>query len=78
MWKFHAIYESRPRSVIATMGGHLYMIRDIVLTTIQPKQFRKIISHTTIFGFFTICSKGEQKDTTTTAASVQAPFIKHK
>ena len=23
MWKHHAIYESRPRSVIVTLGGHL-------------------------------------------------------
>jgi hypothetical protein len=26
MWKHHAIYESQPRSVIITLGGHLYRI----------------------------------------------------
>jgi hypothetical protein len=37
-----------------------------------------VISHTTKFSLFTICSKGEQKDTATTAASVQAPSIQQK
>jgi hypothetical protein len=46
MWKHHAIYESRPRSVIVTLGGHLYRIPEVVLTTVPPKQCRKVISHT--------------------------------
>jgi hypothetical protein len=78
MWKHHAIYESRPCSVIVTLGGHLYRILEVVLTTIPPKQCFKVISHTTTFNFFTICSKGEQKDTATTAASAQAPSIQQK
>jgi hypothetical protein len=78
MWKHHAIYESRPRSVIVTLGGHLYRIPEVVPTTVPPKQCRKVVSHTTKFSFFTICSKGEQKDTATTAASVQAPSIQQK
>jgi hypothetical protein len=32
MWKRHAIYESRPRSVIITLGGHLYRIPEVVPT----------------------------------------------
>jgi hypothetical protein len=71
MWKRHAIYESRPRSVIVTLGGHLYRIPEVVLTTVPPKQCRKVISHTAKFSLFTICSKGEQKDTATTAALAQ-------
>jgi hypothetical protein len=78
MWKCHAIYESRPRSVIVTLGGHLYRIPEVVPTTVPPKQCRKVVSHTTKFIFFTICSKGEQKNTATTAASVQAPSIQQK
>jgi hypothetical protein len=78
MWKRHAIYESRPHSVIVTLGGHLYRIPEVVPTTVPPKQCRKVVSHTTKFSFFTICSKGEQKDTATTAASVQAPSIQQK
>jgi hypothetical protein len=78
MWKRHAIYESRPRSVIITLGGHLYRIPEVVPTTTPPKQCRKVVSHTTKFIFSTICSKGEQKDTTATTASAQAPSIQQK
>jgi hypothetical protein len=78
MWKRHAIYESRPRSVIVTLGGHLYRIPEVVPTIVPPKQCRKVVSHTTKFNFFTICSKGEQKDTATTTTSVQAPSIQQK
>jgi hypothetical protein len=75
MWKRHVVYESRPRSVIVTLGGHLYRIPEVVPTIVPPKQCRKVVSHTTKFIFFTICSKGEQKDTATTTALVQAPFL---
>jgi hypothetical protein len=78
MWKRHAIYESRPRSVIVTLGGHLYRIPEVVPTTVPPKKCRKVVSHTAKFSFFTICSKGEQKDTATTTASPQAPSIPQK
>ena len=78
MWKRHAIYEYQPRSVIITMGGHFYRILEVISTTIPPKQCRKVVSHTTKFIFFTICSKGEQKDTATTAALDQAPSIQNK
>ena len=38
MWKCHAIYESQPRSVIVTLGGHLYRILEVVSTTVPPKK----------------------------------------
>jgi hypothetical protein len=78
MWKRHVVYESRPRSVIVSLGGHLYRIPEVVPTTVPPKQCRKVVSHTTKFIFFTICSKGEQKDTATTTTSAQAPSIQQK
>jgi hypothetical protein len=78
MWKRHAIYESRPRSVIVTLGGHLYRIPEVVPTIAPPKQCCKVVSHTAKFIFFTICSKGEQKDTATATASPQAPSIQQK
>ena len=78
MWKHHAIYESRPRSVIITLGGHLYKIPEVVPTTAPPKQCRKVVSHTTKFIFFTICSKGEQNKIATITAPVQAPFVQQK
>ena len=78
MWKHHAIYESRPRSVIITLGGHLYRIPEVVPTTAPTKECYKVVSHTTKFIFSTIYSKGEEKDTATTTASTQAPSIHQK
>jgi hypothetical protein len=78
MWKCHAIYESRTHNVIFTLGGHLYRIPEVVSPTVPPKQCRKVVSHTTKFKFFTICSNGEQKDTATTTPSTQAPSIQNK
>jgi hypothetical protein len=78
MWKHNVIYESRPRNVIVTPGGHLYRISEVVPTIISPKQRRKVVSHTTKFNVFTFCSKIEQNDTATTVASIQAPSIQQK
>jgi hypothetical protein len=78
MWKRHVIYESRPRSVIFTLRGHLYRIPEVILTTILPKQCHKVVSHTKKFKFFTICSRDEQKDTATTTALAQEYSIQHK
>jgi hypothetical protein len=70
MWKSHAIYESQPCSVIFTLGGHLYRIPEVVLTTVPPKKCCKVVSHTAKFIFFTIRA--------TTTASPQAPSILQK
>jgi hypothetical protein len=78
MWRRHVVYESRPHSVIVTLGGHLYRIPEVVPTTAPPKQCRKVVSHTTKFIFSTICSKGEQKDTAATTSSTKAPSIQQK
>jgi hypothetical protein len=77
-WKCHVVYKSRPRSVIVSLGGHLYRIPDVVPTIAPPKKCHKVVSHTAKFSFFTICSKGEQKDIIATTTSLQAPFIKQK
>ena len=78
MWKHHVVYDSQPRSVIVTLGGHLYRIPEVVLTTVPPKSVARLLSHTAKFSFFTICSKGEKKDTAPTTASAQAPSIQQK
>jgi hypothetical protein len=78
MWRRHVVYESRPRSVVDTLGVHLYRIPEVVLTIVPPKMCCKVVSHTTKFSFFTIYSKGEQKDTATTTALPQAPSIQQK
>jgi hypothetical protein len=71
MWRHHAIYESRPRNVIVTLGGQLYQIPEVVPTIVPPKKFHKVISHTENFSLFKIRSKGEKKDTATITASTQ-------
>jgi hypothetical protein len=78
MRKRHAIYESRPHSVIVILGCHLYRILEVIPTIVPPKKCCKVVSHTTKFSFFTTCSKGEQKDIATTTASAQAPSIQQK
>jgi hypothetical protein len=78
MWRRHVVYESRPRSVIVTLGGHLYIIPEVVPTIVPPKKCRKVVSHTVKFNFFTICSKGEQRDTAATTTLPQAPSIQQK
>jgi hypothetical protein len=69
MWKNHVVYESRPRSVIITLGGHLYRMPKVVLTTSPPKKHCKVISHMEKFILFTICSKDAQNTTRTIASS---------
>jgi hypothetical protein len=48
MWKHHVVYESWPHSVIVTLGGQLYRIPEVVMTTsislISTKQCHKVIS----------------------------------
>jgi hypothetical protein len=78
MWRHRVVYESRPRSVIVTLGGHLYKMPEVVPTIVPPKKCRKVVSHTAKFSFFTICSKGEQRDTATTSALPPAPSIQQK
>jgi hypothetical protein len=78
MWICHDVYESRPHSVIVSLGDNLYRIPEVVPTIVPPKKCRKVVSHTAKFSFFTIYSKGEQKDIATTIASPQAPSIQQK
>lgn len=48
MWKSHVVTDSRSRSVIVTLGGHLYKVLEVVSTAvvslISMKQCRKGIS----------------------------------
>jgi hypothetical protein len=48
LWKRHAVYESRPRSVIITLNRKLYRIPEAVppsvMSLISAKQCRKVIS----------------------------------
>ena len=68
MWKRHAVYESRPRSVIVTLGGKLYGIPEIVAPK-KVSQSRKISSHIRTLFLLTIASEGEHKITETSTPS---------
>jgi hypothetical protein len=37
MWKRYVVYDSRPRSVIITLGSQLYRIPEVALTNVPPK-----------------------------------------
>jgi hypothetical protein len=76
MWRRHVVYESRPRSVIVTLGGQPYRIPEEVLTIVPTKQCHRVISHTAKFILFTTWSK--EKDIATTVASSQDPSIQQK
>jgi hypothetical protein len=78
MWKQHVAYGSLPHNVIVSLGGHLYRIPEVVSTIVPPKQFHKVVSHTAKVIFFTIYSKGEQKNIATTTTSPEAPSIQQK
>jgi hypothetical protein len=73
IWKNHVIYESRPQSVIITLGYQLYRVLEevptIVVSLISMKQCRKVVSQTRRFFLFKVRSEGEQKVTATTKTS---------
>ena len=60
MWKRHAVYESRPRNVIVTLGEKLYRIPETTAPN-KVSQGRKISSHVRKLFLFTIASIGEHK-----------------
>ena len=64
MWKHHAVYESRPCSVIVTLGGKLYRISEIVAPN-KVSQGRKISSHVKKLFLFTVASEGKHEITST-------------
>ena len=73
MWRHHVVYESRPRSVIITLGGKLYRIPE----TIAPNKVsrgRKIISHIKKLFLFTIAFEGEHKIIETSTPSTHGVF----
>jgi hypothetical protein len=73
MWKFHVVYESRPCSVIITLGGQLYMVPTTfpitVVYLISVKKCKKVVSHIGISVLFMVWSEGEWKVIVTTKTS---------
>jgi hypothetical protein len=75
LWKCHVVYESRPHSVIITLGRQLYSIPEVtpptIISLIFVKQCSKVISQTGKFVFFVICAHSKQKVVATSVASTQ-------
>jgi hypothetical protein len=76
MWKCHVVYDSRPHSVIITLGDQLYTVLEVVPTTIvsliSMKQCRKVVSQTGIFFLFMVQSEGEQNFIATAKTSTSS------
>jgi hypothetical protein len=74
LWKRHAVYESRPHSVIITLNRKLYRIPEAVppsvISLISAKQCRKVISQMGKFVFFMIHSQNKRNITATSRVSV--------
>jgi hypothetical protein len=75
LWKCHVVYESRPRSVIITLGIKLYGIPEVappnVISLIYVKQCSKVISQTGKFLFLMIHAHNKEKVSATSMASTQ-------
>jgi hypothetical protein len=58
VWKLYVVYESRPHSVIITLGGQLYRLPKVVPITavslISAKQCIKVASETGRFVLFIV------------------------
>eukprot|EP00253_Pinus_taeda_P031924 PITA_31924 len=78
LWKRHAVYESRSRAIIITLGNQLYRIPEvappIAISLITTKQCSKLIYKTRKFYFLTICPQGKKKMVAGT--SRQGPFAR--
>jgi hypothetical protein len=81
-WKCHAVYESRPCSVIITLGRQLYMIPEVASSTaislIYTKKCSKVISQIGKFVFFVIRSHSKKKFTITSVVSTQCISLQQK
>jgi hypothetical protein len=68
----HVLYESRPCSVIVTLGRKIYRIPEIAppttISLVLAKKCKKFISYTGKFVLFMIHSQGERKDVGTSMA----------
>jgi hypothetical protein len=75
LWKRHVVYESRPHTVIITLGNKLYRIPEVAppttISLITAKQCSKIISQTRKFVFLMIHPQGKKKIVATSTTSRQ-------
>jgi hypothetical protein len=80
LWKRHAMYESRPRVVVITLGNKLYKILEITppttISLVTAKQCSKLIAKTRKFVFVMIRPQGKKKTVATT--SREGPFARQQ
>jgi hypothetical protein len=76
------VYESRPCSVIITLGRQLYTIPEVVpptnISLISAKKCSKVISQTGKFIFFVIRAHSKQKVVATSVTSTQSLSLQQK
>jgi hypothetical protein len=77
----HDVYESRPRSVIITLGRQMYRIPEVASPTaislISAKQWSKVISQNEKFVFFVFRAHGKQKVAATSVAYTYSLSLHH-
>jgi hypothetical protein len=82
LWKCHVVYESRPHSVIITLGRQLYRILEVapptVISLISAMQCNNVMSQTRKFVFFVICAHSKKKVIATSVASTQSLSLNKK
>ena len=80
LWKRHAVYESRPRAVIITLGNKLYRIPEVpppaAISLVTAKKCSKLISQTRKFVFLMIRPQGKKK--TVAMTSRQGSFARQQ
>jgi hypothetical protein len=76
LWKHHVMYESRPYSIIITLGRQLYMIQEVaaptVVSLIFAKKCSKVVSQTRKFVLFVIHAHSKKKVIATYVASTKS------
>jgi hypothetical protein len=76
------VYESRPRSVIITLGRQLYRIPEVapptIISLISAKKCSKVISQTRKFIFFVIYAHSKKKVVATYIPSTQHLSLQQK
>lgn len=82
MLKFHVVYESRPCSVIITLGKRLYRILEVgpkdSISLISSKQCRKVIAQIGKFVIFMVLSQCENNIVATSTTSTHSPTTQQK
>ena len=77
LWKRHVVYESRPRSVIVTLGNKLYRIPKVppppTISLVTAKKCSKLISQTRKFVFLMIRPQGKNNTVATTSRHGSSP-----